>query len=79
MKLNNHLQGDNEPPAAYTVMDDVYYYIEIQELVEGKWVAFTTSDVQLEFFRIDPFVCTFLNKTSDGKAYYATFKLPDVY
>ena len=79
LKIGEVKQPSSEPPAAYTVMDDVYYYIEIQELVEGKWVAFTTSDVQLEFFRIDPFVCTFLNKTSDGKAYYATFKLPDVY
>ena len=78
-EVKHHLQGDNEPPAAYTVMDDVYYYIEIQELVEGMWVSFTASDVQLEFFRIDPFVRTFLNKTSDGKAYYAKFKLPDVY
>jgi len=76
----NHLRvGDNTTPAAYTIMDDIIYTIDIQELVDGKWKPFDKKDVQIEFFRIDPFICTFMNKSSDGKKYIAKFKLPDVY
>lgn len=66
-------------PAAYTVEDIVRYEIEILELVEGKWMPFKGTDVQLEFFRIDPFVRTTLNRTANGKQFFAQFKLPDVY
>ena len=77
--VKHHIQGEKESPVAYTVMDNVNYYIEIDELVGGKWTPYMASDVQLEFFRIDPFVRTFLNKTANGKAFYAEFVLPDVY
>lgn len=78
-EVKHHLQGETTPPQAYTVKDSVHYYIEIEELVGGKWVPFSGTDVQLEFFRIDPFVRTFLNKTANGKAYFVDFVLPDVY
>ena len=71
--------GEKEPPAAYTIKDDVHYEIEIEELRNGKWVAFDGKDVQLEFFRIDPFVRIYLEKSSNGKTFFAKFKLPDVY
>ena len=38
------------------------YSIEIQELVNGKWVPFKGDDVQMEFVRIDPFVRTTLKR-----------------
>ena len=78
-EVNHHRVGDNDTPGAYTIKDDVVYTIDIQELVDGKWKPFQKKDVQLEFFRIDPFVCTYMNKTSDGKKYIAEFMLPDVY
>ncbi len=78
-EVKHHLQGETESPVAYTVMENVYYYIEIDELVGGEWTPYMASDVQLEFFRIDPFVRTFLNKTANGNAFYAEFVLPDVY
>ena len=78
-EVHHHLVGQSEPPAAYTVEDQVRYEIEIQELVDGKWVPFKGDDVQLEFFRIDPFVRTTLKRTPNGKLYYIEFKLPDVY
>lgn len=78
-EVNHHRVGDNDTPGAYTINDDVIYTVDIQNLVNGKWKPFDKKDVQLEFFRIDPFVCTFMNKTSDGKKYIAEFKLPDVY
>lgn len=71
--------GEKEPPAAYTVEDQVRYGINIQELVEGEWVPFSGNDVQLEFFRVDPFVRTYLKKSPKAKTYVAEFKLPDVY
>lgn len=77
-KVKHHLQGESETPEAYTIYDDVYYSIEIEELVKGQWKAYQGSDVQLEFFRIDPFIRMPLNKTS-GNMYAALFKLPDVY
>ena len=40
------------------------YSIRIEELVDGKWESFQGTDVQLEFFRIDPFVRTTLNKSN---------------
>lgn len=76
--VTHHRVGDNAPPVAYTIKDNVYYSIVIEELVDGKWVAYKGNDVQLEFFRIDPFVRTFLNQSSNG-VFYAQFMLPDVY
>ena len=77
-KVEHHLQGESQAPEAYAIYDDVYYSIEIEELVSGQWTAYQGSDIQLEFFRIDPFVRIMLNKTS-GSRYTALFKLPDVY
>ena len=77
--VKHHLKGEINPPLAYTIEDQVRYEIEIEELVNEKWVPFMAKDVQLEFFRIDPFVRTYLHKTPDKKKYFVEFKLPDVY
>ncbi len=78
-EVRHHRPGEDESPSSYTVEDNVYYEIEIKELINGKWVPFTGTDVQLEFFRIDPFVRTYLKPKPDGSAYYVEFKVPDVY
>uniref|UniRef100_A0A0M3IBF2 Dolichyl-diphosphooligosaccharide--protein glycosyltransferase 48 kDa subunit n=1 Tax=Ascaris lumbricoides TaxID=6252 RepID=A0A0M3IBF2_ASCLU len=75
--VTHHRVGEKTPPREYTIMDDVDYEIDIEELKEGKWVPFTGKDVQLEFVRIDPFVRTTLKNT--GGKLKAQFKLPDVY
>jgi len=76
--VNHHLEGELEPPAiAYTVEDKAVYSIDIEEYVNGKWVAYNGKDVQMEFVRIDPFVrLTLENKNGhfEGK-----FKIPDTY
>ena len=72
-------EGRGSVPLAYTVEDDVHYEIEINELVNGLWVPFKARDVQMEFVRIDPYVCIFMNRSSKTGAYYADFVLPDVY
>ena len=79
VSVKHHLAGETDPPEAYTITDDVVYTITLEELKNGKWVPFTASDVQLEFFRLDPFVCTYLKKSADGKSLSLQFKLPDVY
>jgi oligosaccharyltransferase complex subunit beta len=76
-KVSHHLKGEAEPPASYTVFQEVEYSIVIEELVGGQWQPFKADDVQLEFVRIDPFVRTTL-KAKAGK-FGTTFKLPDVY
>lgn len=77
--VRHHRVGEKDPPQAYTVEDHVRYEIEIEELVNGKWVPFNGDDVQLEFFRIDPFVRTTLKRTQEGKLHFVQFTLPDVY
>ncbi|KAJ3643940.1 hypothetical protein Zmor_026620 [Zophobas morio] len=69
--------GEEKPPSAYTIMEDVIYKIEIDIFEDGEWKPFSADDIQLEFVRIDPFVRTNLQKK--GKQYEARFKIPDVY
>ncbi|VDN60199.1 unnamed protein product [Dracunculus medinensis] len=75
--VSHHKINQKSPPREYTIMDEVEYSIEIEELKGGKWVPFKANDVQLEFVRIDPFVRINL-KENNGKL-SARFKLPDVY
>lgn len=75
--ISHHKKGELLAPEAYTILDEVVYSIEVEILKDGSWVPFKTSDLQLEFVRIDPFVRTTL-KNKDKK-YIAEFKLPDVY
>ena len=60
--VRHHLAKDGGKPQAYTVTDEVEYLVNIEELINGKWVPFKAEDVQLEFVRIDPFVRTFLKR-----------------
>ncbi|XP_076168049.1 dolichyl-diphosphooligosaccharide--protein glycosyltransferase 48 kDa subunit-like [Ptiloglossa arizonensis] len=76
--VHHHRFGESEPPAAYTIMDDVVYSIEVQKLSGDKWVPYETNDLQLEFVRIDPFVRMTMKPVGNGR-YEARFKIPDVY
>ncbi|KAG1714253.1 Dolichyl-diphosphooligosaccharide--protein glycosyltransferase subunit [Nymphon striatum] len=71
--------GEQKPPTAYTITDQVIYSVVIEEWKAdaNEWVPFNAKDIQLEFVRIDPFVRTTLVKS--GNKYKAEFKLPDVY
>jgi len=69
--------GEKSPPEAYTVMEDVVYTIQVENLKNGKWVPYDATDLQLEFVRIDPFVRTSLKNT--GTKYVGKFRIPDVY
>uniref|UniRef100_A0A8D8URK8 Dolichyl-diphosphooligosaccharide--protein glycosyltransferase 48 kDa subunit n=1 Tax=Cacopsylla melanoneura TaxID=428564 RepID=A0A8D8URK8_9HEMI len=70
--------GEVSPPAAYTIMDEVVYRLELERKSGNTWVPHSANDVQMEFVRIDPFVRTTLKSTAPGK-YETVFKIPDVY
>lgn len=76
--VKHHKVGEDKPPQAYTIMDDVVYTIEIDIFQDGQWKPFNANDIQLEFVRIDPFVRTTLQRKPSGE-YEAKFKIPDVY
>lgn len=76
--VKHHIAGETQPPAAYTIMEDVVYTIEIETFKNRKWQPYEATDIQLEFVRIDPFVRTTLKRKPNG-AYEAKFKIPDVY
>lgn len=73
----HHLDGEVDPPVAYTIMEDAVYSIQIEELTVDGWAPYKAKDVQLEFVRIDPFVRTALIPTNGH--FVSHFKLPDVY
>lgn len=70
--------GEKEPPAAYTIMEDVIYTITVEQLTGDKWIPYEANDMQLEFVRIDPFVRMTMTPSGYGR-YEARFKIPDVY
>lgn len=76
--VHHHKVGEKEPPQAYTVKDDVVYSIHVEKLSGDKWIPYETTDLQLEFVRIDPFVRMTMKPTGKGH-YEARFKIPDVY
>lgn len=49
------------------------YSIRIEELVNGNWEVFKGTDVQLEFFRIDPFIRITLNNSNGLKLFHDVF------
>lgn len=76
--VKHNIEGQTNPPHAYTITETVVYTIDIEELQNGQWKPFQANDVQLEFVRIDPFVRTTLKQVKGGK-YVAKFSIPDVY
>lgn len=76
-KVKHHRVGESQPPAAYTIKQDIVYSIHIEEVVNGKWQAFQNNDVQFEFVRLDPFVRSTL-KNNKGD-FNVQFIVPDVY
>jgi len=76
--VRHNKEKETQPPSAYTIMENVVYSIEIEQLVNNNWKPYDATDVQLEFVRIDPFVRITLNRKPSG-LYEAKFKIPDVY
>jgi len=78
VQVKHHLVGEEQPPTAYTIKQHAEYSIEIERLMNGKWVPFQADDLQMEFVRIDPFVRKTLKPSSNG-VFSIQFQVPDVY
>lgn len=76
--VSHHKVGEENPPVAYTIMDNVVFRLELERKSGNTWVPHNANDVQMEFVRIDPFVRTTLKSIAQGK-YETVFKIPDVY
>jgi len=77
--ISHHREGEMETPRFYTIKEQAVYTIVVKEYVNGEWVAFDGTDMQMEFVRIDPFVrVTMENKGKSGEM-VANFKVPDTY
>lgn len=75
--VNHHLVGSKSPPEYYTIKEMAEFSVVMSELVDGDWVPFTGTDVQMEFVRIDPFVR--LGMTNTNGRLSIKFMIPDVY
>jgi len=76
--IAHHKAGEAKEPGHYTIKDDAVYTIVVKELINGKWVGYKGTDMQMEFVRIDPFVRITLANKGDGKM-VGKFKVPDTY
>jgi len=74
----HHRVGEKESPQVYTITEDITYSIDIEEWNGRRWVPYVSTDVQLEFRMLDPYVRTTL-KCNDKGHYTITYKIPDVY
>jgi len=77
--VSHHKKGEKETPNYYTIKDDAVFSIVVKELVNGKWVPFTGTDMQMEFVRIDPFVRVTMENDGKKGVMVANFKVPDTY
>jgi len=70
--------GDSKAPDFYTIREEAQFFIDVKEKVNGAWVPFKATDMQLEFVRIDPFVRATLEVSKGGKM-GTKFLIPDTY
>ena len=75
--LYHHKVGETTAPRMYKEKDDIEVGLVIEHLVDGQWLPFPASDVQIEFVMLDPYIRQFLEFT--GTKHKLVFKAPDVY
>jgi len=74
----HHIVGQTESPATYTIRDNIYYGLKIEEWKGNQWVPFKSEDVQLEFIMLDPYYRIPLKGDENG-IFSTEFIAPDVY
>jgi len=58
-------------PENYRILDDIEFKVDIhQKLPDGSFVPFHSSDIQLEFIKLDPHYRIFLKKQNDNSPTY---------
>ena len=79
--ITHYKQGENREKGylegEYTLNDDLYYSIDLEELKNGKWQQFKTNKAYLEFVMLEPKIRKYL-EFKDGSL-VAKFKAPDVH
>jgi oligosaccharyltransferase complex subunit beta len=68
-------QGSAQEIAAYTVEDQGWYSVKIEELRDGQYVPFVADGLQLEFIMLDPYLRDNLTMTAPG-LYSLQFAVP---
>jgi len=76
--VTHHRVGETAEPSIYTIKEDIVFSVTIEEWRDDKWVPYVSTDVQLQFIMLDPYVLVNLKGDKNG-LYTTTFKLPDVY
>ena len=61
----------------YTINDEVYYSIDIEEFRGGKWTEHKTESAYVEFIMLDPKIRKYL--TFKSGSLFTRFKAPDVH
>jgi len=74
----HHIVGQTETPALYTIRDNIYYGLKIEEWKNDQWVPFKSDDVQLEFIMLDPYLRIPLKGDENG-IFSTEFVAPDIY
>ena len=71
---NLQFQNLNGSRFDYKVKDFTTFSVDINEWdnLKKKWVAYKTSDIQLEFFMLDPYYRINLQHNGNG-TYYTSF------
>ena len=70
-----HQKGFNE--LEYTINENLYYSIDIEEFKGSKWQEFKTDKGYLEFVMLDPKIRTYL--TFKSPSHFTIFRAPDVH
>jgi len=76
--ITHHKVGETQPPLIYTIKDEITYSVRIEEYNGTDWVPFQSSNVQLEFAMLDPYIRIPLKADKTG-LFTSTFIAPDVY
>mmetsp|Transcript_13567 Transcript_13567/g.39116 ORF Transcript_13567/g.39116 Transcript_13567/m.39116 type:complete len:179 (+) Transcript_13567:994-1530(+) len=77
INLRHHKYDEESAPYMYRIMDNITFSIDIQEIKQGKWVAYMGDDVQVEFVMLDPYLRLFLDNKASSGTFTTNFKAPD--
>lgn len=80
-EVTNHRTGEKHNKGylegEYTINDEVYYSIDIDEFKGDKWVEYKTENAYVEFVMLEPKIRKYLTFTSGSL--FTKFKAPDVH
>ncbi|OII71738.1 dolichyl-diphosphooligosaccharide-protein glycosyltransferase beta subunit [Cryptosporidium ubiquitum] len=66
----------------YTVEDTIHFSAKFYKFIDNKWEDYESEDIQLEFTMLDPYIRTYLKKStedSQSSTFSSTFKIPEVW